>query len=70
MAQENATPEVNPAAIELNPQEEKHIKDLREREIKKGECAREVDAVLKKHGATIGVNQNSPIGRPEVIITI
>lgn len=73
MPQENSTPEVETPineAIELNPQEQKAIEDLREREAKKIACNKDLNALLDKYGATLGVNPNSTIANPQAIVLI
>jgi hypothetical protein len=56
--------------IEASPQEQEALKKARELVLKKTSCVKEIDAILEKYGATIGVNPNSPISRPEVVVSI
>ena len=73
MPQENTTPEaalpVN-EVIEVSPQEQKAIQDLRERETKRIACNEELSTLLNKYGATLGVNPNSTIGNPQAVVII
>lgn len=56
--------------IELNPQEQKTIENLRERAAKRVACNKDLEDLLNKYGATLGVNPNSTIGNPQAIILI
>jgi hypothetical protein len=56
--------------FEASPQEQEALKKARELGLKKISCAKEIDAILEKYGATMGVNPNSPISRPEIVVSI
>lgn len=56
--------------IELSDQEKKTIQAQRELTKKKTECAKAIGEVLQGFQAELMVNPNSPIGSPEIIITL
>ena len=59
-----------PVAMEVSPEEEQQLQQLRELKEKKLLCAKEIDAVLVKHQAKLSIDPNSAFGSPAIVVTI
>lgn len=52
----------------LTVEEQQIIADTREKNMKLDKAQKAITALLKKLGANLAVNPNSPIGNPQIIV--